>query len=335
MSAVSRTTATAGAGAPRRTYIAMRPYYYDFFTYTTSVKNYVTSGGLKTVTGASPTLGQTGYCAEGAFLRETGRRIYPGANPGVTTMMVSVFDFATGLTGFIDPNSYAFTPQNEDRAYYIDSAGENPNSTISWTSDQGPPVYTHGNVHADGTLYISSTASTIGNALFASNVSTVGNTAVGGNSHILGNASTMGNLFVQGNISTTQTLYAGGGEIVSGRVINNTITSYTCPSTNIPLYLDCSLGNIFNINIATNNNWTLDGSNIVPGQQVSVIFNNVFVPSNNWTPTIVLGGNIWETAAIGLSSNRLASVLFMGYYEPTGVNTKLVEIGRANTIVPT
>jgi hypothetical protein len=198
-------------------------------------------------------------------------------------------------------------------------------------------------VHADGTLYISSTASTIGNALFASNVSTVGNTAVGGNSHILGNASTMGNLFVQGNISTTQTLYVGGGvggvrrdgAVISGRVINNTITSYTCPATNIPLYLDCSLGNIFNINIATNNNWTLDGSNIVPGQQVSVIFNNVFVPSNNWTPTIVLGGNIWETAAIGLSSNRLASVLFMGYYEPTGANTKLVEIGRANTIVPT
>jgi len=210
MSAVSRTTATAGAGAPRRTYIAMRQYYYDFFTYTTSVRNYVTSGGLKTVTGASDTLGQTGYCAEGAFLRETGRRIYPGANPGVTTMMVSVFDFATGLTGFIDPNSEAFTPQNEDRAYYIDSAGENPNSTISWTSDQGPPVYTHGNVHADGTLYISSTASTIGNALFASNVSTVGNTAVGGNSYIQGNVSTMGNVLVGGNESILGSLAVKG-----------------------------------------------------------------------------------------------------------------------------
>jgi hypothetical protein len=310
----------------------MRGYYYDFFSYTTSVgKNLVTNGVLSTVDGAT-----TNNCKQGAFLRETGRRLYPGTNPGVSTMLVSVFDFKTGLTGFIDPNSEAFTPQNSDRAYYIDSAGYNPNHKVSsdLRSDQGPPVYTHGDVLADGDMYIGGNASTIGNAYFASNVSTVGNTAVGGNSHILGNASTMGNLFVQGHISTTQTLYAGGGEIVSGRVINNTITSYTCPTTNIPLYLDCSLGNIFNINIATNNNWTLDGSNIVPGQQVSVIFNNVFVPSNNWTPTIVLGGNIWETAAIGLSSNRLASVLLMGYYEPTGGNTKLVEIGRANTIVP-
>lgn len=210
MSAISRTTAIAGAGAPRRTFITMRPYYYDFFTYTTSVRNFVTTGGLSKVTGASPTLGQTGYCAEGAFLRETGRRIYPGTNPGITTMMVSVFDFATGLTGFIDPNSEGFTPQNEDRAYYIDSAGENPNSTIAWISDQGPPVYTHGNVRADGTLYISSTASTIGNAYFASNVSTVGNTAVGGNSHIRGNVSTMGNVLVGGNESILGSLAVKG-----------------------------------------------------------------------------------------------------------------------------
>jgi hypothetical protein len=217
MSAISRTTATAGAGAPRRTYITMRPYYYDFFTYTTSVRNFVTSGGLSKVTGASATLGQTGYCAEGAFLRETGKRIYPGANPGITTMMVSVFDFATGLTGFIDPNSEAFTPQNEDRAYYIDSAGQNPNSTIGyWTSDQGPPVYTHGNVRADGTLYISSTASTIGNAYFASNVSTVGNTAVGGNSHIRGNTSTMGNAYFASNVSTVGNTAVGGNESILG-----------------------------------------------------------------------------------------------------------------------
>ena len=325
MSAVSRTTATAGAGAPRRTYIAMRMYYYDFFTYTTSVRNYVTTGGLKTVTGASPTLGQTGYCAEGAFLRETGRRIYPGANPGVTTMMVSVFDFATGLTGFIDPNSEAFTPQNEDRAYYIDSAGENPNSTISWTSDQGPPVYTHGNVHADGTLYISSTASTIGNALFASNVSTVGNTAVGGNSHILGNASTMGSYFIQGNISTTQTINAGAGINFRGPLVNTNVATLTQNGSETKT-LDCSTANVFIIAINADTNFSVQATNVSTGQPVWLIFNNTTTGNNN--PTVTLGTNIRELFSSGsaqslqIADNLDATMSFIGF------GSDLLELSR-------
>jgi hypothetical protein len=150
----------------------MRPYYSDFFSYTTSVSNYVTTGTLAAVTGASATLGQTGYCAKGAFLRETGRRLYPNVNPGISTLMVGVYDFATGLHGFIDPNSLAFTPQNTDRAYYIDSAGYNPNSADApLSSDQGPPVYTHGDVKADGNLVI-------GGDVKFKNPTTVGTTAM-------------------------------------------------------------------------------------------------------------------------------------------------------------
>ena len=323
MSAVSRTTATAGAGAPRRTYITMRPYYYDFFTYTTSVRNYVTTGGLSKVTGASATLGQTGYCAEGAFLRETGRRIYPGANPGVTTMMVSVFDFATGLTGFIDPNSEAFTPQNEDRAYYIDSAGENPNSTIAWISDQGPPVYTHGNVHADGTLYISSTASTIGNALFASNVSTVGNTAVGGNSYIQGNASTMGSYFIQGNISTTQNINAGAGIMHRGPIVN-TNAPVLAQSGSTTLTLDCSTANVFIITIGSSTSFSVDASNVSNGQPVWLVFDN----TGNYNPTVTLGNNIRELYSSG-SAQPLGIV---GTLDATmsfiGVGSSLLELSR-------
>ena len=181
MSAITRTTATSGAGSPRMTYIAMRGYYYDFFSYVVTTRNFVTTGGLKTVTGAT-----TANCLKGAFLRETGRRIYPGVNPGVTTMMVSVFDNSTGLTGFIDPNSEGFTPQNADRAYYIDNAGENPNSSInvSLISDQGPPVYTHGDVLADGELYIGGNTSTMGAAFIQGNVSTQSNLYVGSNADI-------------------------------------------------------------------------------------------------------------------------------------------------------
>jgi len=323
MSAISRTTATAGAGTPRRTYITMRPYYYDFFTYTTSVRNYVTTGGLSKVTGASATLGQTGYCAEGAFLRETGKRIYPGANPGITTMMVSVFDFATGLTGFIDPNSEAFTPQNEDRAYYIDSAGQNPNSTIGyWTSDQGPPVYTHGNVRADGTLYISSTASTIGNAYFASNVSTVGNTAVGGNSHIRGNASTMGSYFIQGNISTTQTINAGAGINFKGPLVNTNMPLLTQSGTNI-INLDCSTANVFFITINSDDDFGVSATNVSNGQPVWLVFAN----STSNTPLVTLGTNIRELVDGTAQSLQIANGL-SATMSFIGIGSALLELSR-------
>jgi hypothetical protein len=199
---VARNSATAGAGAPRRTYITMRPYFNDFFSYTTITSNYVTSGTLSTVVGASATLGQPGYCAKGAFLRETGRRLYPTVNPGITTLMVGVYDFATGLTGFIDPNSFAFTPQNTDRSYYIDSAGYNPNSNDSpFRSDQGPPVFTHGDMFADGNMYLGGNQSTMGAAFIQGNVSTMSNLAVGGNSLVSGNQSTVGNVSVGGSLS--------------------------------------------------------------------------------------------------------------------------------------
>ena len=164
---VSRTSATAGAPAPRRTYITMRAYNNDIFSYTTSISNFVTTGTLSAVSGAT-----SANCLKGAFLRETGKRLYPGVNPGINTMMVSVFDYATGIHGFIDPNSFAFTPQNTDRAYYIDSAGYNPNSADApLRSDQGPPVYTHGDVEADGNLVI-------GGDVKFTNPTTVGTTAM-------------------------------------------------------------------------------------------------------------------------------------------------------------
>jgi len=216
---VARNSATAGAGAPRRTYITMRPYFSDFFSYTTITSNYVTSGTLSTVVGASNTLGQPGYCAKGAFLRETGRRLYPTVNPGISTLMVGVYDFATGLTGFIDPNSFAFTPQNTDRSYYIDSAGYNPNSNDSpFRSDQGPPVFTHGDMFADGNMYLGGNQSTMGNAFVRGNVSTMSNLAVGSNSLVSGNQSTIGNMYIHGNQSNDGNVTIGGSLTVIGEL---------------------------------------------------------------------------------------------------------------------
>ncbi len=134
--------------APKRSYIAMRAYNNDIFSYTTRiVNNFETVGTLGAVAGATALT-----CPQGRILTETGRKLYPGANPGITELMVGVFDYATGLSGFIDPNSAAFTPQNADRPYYFTSPGSN---SAEPDPDRAPPVFTRGDVLAQGNLDLS------------------------------------------------------------------------------------------------------------------------------------------------------------------------------------
>lgn len=172
---VSRGAIVAGQGAPRKSYIAMRNYQGDIFTYATSNVNFVTNGSLTPYDSS-----YSNVCLQGNFLTETGHRLYPGTHPGVSTMMVSVMDYSAlsnGATvkGFIDPTSFAFTPQTSDRSYQIMSAGANPNPggngvpQNSFPSDQGPPVFTHGDIKADGNQYIGGHVSTMGNMMVAGN----------------------------------------------------------------------------------------------------------------------------------------------------------------------
>jgi hypothetical protein len=95
---------------------------------------YITNGVLSTVSAATVL-----NCPKGSVLRETGRKLYPGINPGVSTMMVSVYDDKSMLTGFIDPNSPLYTVFNSDKASFI------PNN-----NQLGSPVYTRGAVEALG-----------------------------------------------------------------------------------------------------------------------------------------------------------------------------------------
>jgi hypothetical protein len=296
---VVRNSAVAGAGAPRRTYITMRVYNDDFFSYTTSLNSDLqTIGRLAPVTGAT-----AGNCAKGAFLRETGKRLYPNVNPGISTLMVGVYDFATGLSGFIDPNSFAFSPQNTDRAYYIDSAGYNPNSNDSLRSDQGPPVFTHGDVKADGNLYIGGSASTIGAARFYNDV------WIDGGINIYGTT----NLYGDYNVINERLLFNGGSITQNG---TNSLTLGTG--------LDkCA----FIITINSSDNFTLNADPPTSGQQpVYVIFNN----TGNFTPTISFGTNIraayngTEEATLTLAGNISVTMTFISF------NYKLLEISRMN-----
>jgi hypothetical protein len=217
MSSVTRESSLAGGDRARRTYITMRPYNNDFFSYTTVNDDFNTTGVLGPVVGATSV-----NCVEGAFLRETGRRIYPGANPGISTMMLSVFDVNNGLTGFIDPNSFAFTPQNTDRAYYIASPGYNPNpADAPLRDDQGPPVYTHGNIKADGTLYIGQSSEIVGRAQFNSNVfmqSTLSVSSI---------ASFGSNVDIRGSLSV------GGGSAMT-KITSGVVSVPNLPDTSFP-----------------------------------------------------------------------------------------------------
>ncbi len=151
MATVGRTNGASTPAAPKRSYISMKAFNNDIFSYTygfnSGSMSYV--GSLGAVSGAS-----SGNCPQGRLLTETGRKLYPGVNPGVSTYMVGVYDLVSGLSGFIDPNSYAFTIQNTDRPYWVGETGTNPNSgtPAGKVSDQGAPVLTRGDVIAAGDL---------------------------------------------------------------------------------------------------------------------------------------------------------------------------------------
>jgi hypothetical protein len=102
-------------------------------------------------------------CPAGRILRESGRKIYPGANPGLAVgdtyngttvgttvtshMWVLVFDSVTGLRGFIDPNGPGFAVYNSDRnAAYVD-LGE---QTGGPPTRLGQSVFTSGNITTTG-----------------------------------------------------------------------------------------------------------------------------------------------------------------------------------------
>jgi hypothetical protein len=133
---------------PRLQYISTAAFNSYFYTYTTSLTSSLdTVGTLSAVTGATAS-----NCPAGRVLRENGRKLYPSANPGITTYMVGVYDPITFLNGFIDPNAQVFQIYNTDKPTYLDDGVE---PTLG-TTDQGPSVYTRGTITAGGEIVTSS-----------------------------------------------------------------------------------------------------------------------------------------------------------------------------------
>lgn len=156
--------ATIGTGShsgylntPRRSYISTTAFQNDIFLYTTTTNptTFQVTGTLTSL--ATVGTGTAALCPANRILVENGKKLYPSGlyqannstygapNPGVTTYMVGVYDPASFLNGFIDPNSKVFAPYNTDRPDYV-PRGINPNGNTE--VDQGPPVFTLGAVTA-------------------------------------------------------------------------------------------------------------------------------------------------------------------------------------------
>jgi hypothetical protein len=173
MATIGSANSSSYENTSRRSYISTMAFNSDFFTYTTSVDptNFVTTGTLTTVSGAT-----AGNSPLGRVLRETGRKLIPGANPGITVYMVEVFDNTTFLRGYINPNSPVFAPFNSDKPAFMEDPyvinQDVSGGTYSGLQNYGASTLTRGNVIASGQIRCSqqNTATVAGGGTYAADI---------------------------------------------------------------------------------------------------------------------------------------------------------------------
>jgi len=123
---------------PRISYIATEEFSNSFLTYN------------ETFNTLSKVTNDTNLCPKGRILRENGKKIFPGVNPGIKTYLVGVYDSVTFLKGFIDPNSHCFSLFNPSKPLYLDTDIDSEHGSINDNNSEGPdlgmPVYTRGNI---------------------------------------------------------------------------------------------------------------------------------------------------------------------------------------------
>jgi len=164
MATIGRTSHASYMNTARISYIATAAFQNNIFLYTTGIVNNTTTGTLTawSVSAAAnpPGNGSTAVtCPAGRVLRETGRKLYPGANPGVNTYMVGVYDAQTQLTGFIDPNASLYSLYNNDKPNFL---ADGVDAATGTGTDAGMSIYTLGNITATGFISTASYLTTAG-----------------------------------------------------------------------------------------------------------------------------------------------------------------------------
>lgn len=235
-------------------YISTQAFPTYFFSYSTSI-----NPSLETVGSLTQVVSATAFtCPAGRVLRENGRRLFPGANPGVTTYMVGVYDAQSLLSGFIDPNAKVFQIYNTDKPSFL-SDGVDPTTS---TTDLGPSVYTRGGIYAQGAMDISGSAHIYGNMDIGGAVDISGSAFIYGYTGVVGSVDISGGLTVYGG----ETVKTGDLVVSAGRMRSSNIVNL---GTGSAFTVDCSLGQVFKF--TTNANATITASNLAAGQVIYVI----------------------------------------------------------------
>ena len=103
----------------RRSYITSGAFNNHFYTYSVSEADIFNPVGSLV-----PVTSDPGLCPSGRILREIGRKLFPGVHPGITNMMVLVYDDQTLLKGFINPNFSLFSVFSTDKSYFVANSTE-------------------------------------------------------------------------------------------------------------------------------------------------------------------------------------------------------------------
>jgi hypothetical protein len=92
----------------QQSYISAQPFNTKLLNYSTSINSQFQTVGTLTV---NP-LATATNCPANRILNSTGRVLIPGANPGINSPLVGVYDPISGLNGFIDPTDPTFGTYN-------------------------------------------------------------------------------------------------------------------------------------------------------------------------------------------------------------------------------
>lgn len=273
MATIPTSSGAAYLNTPRRTYMATRNFEADFYSYATSVNmsTYDTTGTL------TPVTADASKCPQGRTLRETGKKLYPGANPGVAQYMVGVYDDQTGLRGFINPNSAVFLLLNSDKPEYLPQGSELAGATFSGLN-KGQPVFTHGDINAGGTLDVSGNARIVGNLDVSGNEEVAGFIESGSYVQAAGNLETTGGsiILAQGStglfrLPTTLIGAANMGDgSVSGGFRKLTVAAAGCRTTSRVFLTYASQNNsgVLSVEVIANGSFQIVSSNTADASAV-------------------------------------------------------------------
>ena len=154
-------------GSRHLNFITTAPWQSFFKTYTfngpSPANNFTGSGALSAVLNTSGVAVTATDCPAGRILRTNGKKLYPDAAAlDLTaypdrTPLIGVFDYHSGLSGFIDPNATVFAIYNVDKP--IDSLDGTAASGAN--NHRGMSVYTGGSVTVGTQIRLTSGTSVI------------------------------------------------------------------------------------------------------------------------------------------------------------------------------